>query len=416
MKQKYAFVIEPSEHAELSASSAERWLTCPGSTLLARGLPNISSAYAAEGTAAHYVAAEEQRELLAGRTGLVGHWRGKTALVEGREVLLTDELLEAVQDFLDYILANEDNMDVAEVEQSFTPAMAKLHPAFGGSTDRVMWRASTRLLRVYDYKHGAGVPVDVDDNKQLKYYAVGALLSNPQWNAEDVELVIAQPRCDHEQGRIRSYRFKAIELLDFIADLIEGAKRTEEFGADLVPSKKACKFCPAAQANKCPALEKETQALAMADFTAVGIEKYSKDQIAEFLRMAPLVEARISAVREFAYNRVCAGEEFPGWKLVAKRATRKWKDEEAAKQAIGDYLAAAKRPLDLVLTVPELRSPAQIEKILGKKKFGVLAEVHVEKVSSGFTLASAEDPRPPAQVAQIADFSVVPENAENKEQ
>ena len=408
MKKKYAFVITPSEHAELSASSAERWLTCPGSVALSRGLPNVSSSFAAQGTAAHYVAAEEQREFLAGRPGTGGRWRGKTALVEGHEILLDDDLLEAVQEFLDYILANEEPGDVALIEQSFTPAMKKLHPKFGGSTDRVMWREIARLLRVYDYKHGAGVPVDVDDNKQLKYYAVGALLSNPQWNAEDVELVIAQPRCDHEQGRIRSFKFKAIELLEYIADLIEGAKRTEEFGADLVPSKKACKFCPAAQANKCPALEQETQALAMADFTAVGVEKYSKDQIAEFLRMAPLVEARISAVREFAYNRACAGEEFPGWKIVAKRATRHWRDEAAATAEFGKIAGAMKEP--------ELRSPAQIEKLVGKKKFTALAEAHVEKISSGFTLASAEDPRPPAQVAQLSDFSVVPGTAETKEQ
>ena len=335
-------------------------------------------------------------------------WRGQTALVEGHEILLDDGLLDAVQEFLDYIAENETAMDVALVEQSFTPAMKKLHPKFGGSTDRVMWRASTRLLRVYDYKHGAGVPVDVDDNKQLKYYAVGALLSNPQWNAEDVELVIAQPRCDHEQGRIRPFRFKAIELLDFVADLIEGAKRTEEFGADLVPSKKACKWCLAAAANKCPASEKETHALALADFSSTSIELYSKAQIAEFLRMAPLVESRISAVREFAYSRACAGEEFPGFKIVEKRPTRKWKDEDA-------IVAVGLSPE--LLTKPELRSPAQVEKILGKKRFAKDFGEAVEKKSSGFTLASAEDPRPPAQVAQIADFSVVPpENVEKTEQ
>jgi hypothetical protein len=407
MTKTYAFVIEPSEHAELSASSAERWLSCGGSVALSRGLPNVSSSYAAAGTAAHYIAAYEQG--FADSTPWnARRWLGKTALVEGHEIAIDEGLLDAVQEFLDYIVEHEKPGDQAFVEQSFTPAMKKLHPKFGGSTDRVMWRASERLLRVYDYKHGAGVPVDVDDNKQLKYYALGALLSNPQWNAEDVELVIAQPRCDHEQGRIRSYRFKAMELLDYAADLIEGARRTEEFGADLVPSEKACKWCPAAAANKCPALEKHTQALALADFTAVGVEKYSKDQIAEFLRMAPLVEARISAVREFAYNRVCAGEDFPGFKLVEKRATRKWKDEEAATLAFSKVPGA--------LTAPELRSPAQIEKLVGKKKFAPLAEAHVEKISSGYTLASSDDPRPPAHVAVLEDFGVVGGNAEETKQ
>jgi Protein of unknown function (DUF2800) len=408
---EYAFVIEPGEHAELSASSAERWLTCPGSVELSRGLPNTSSAYAAQGTAAHYIAAHEQfggPQSKNPDAWNAARWLGKTALVEGHEIALDDDLIEAVQEFLDHIRETEKPGDVASVEQSFTPAMKKLHPKFGGSTDRVMWRESARLLRIYDYKHGAGVAVDVDDNKQLKYYALGALLTNKQWNAEDVELVIAQPRCDHEQGRFRPYRFKAIELLEFAADLIDGAKRTEEFGADLVPSKKACKWCPAAAANKCPAVEKHTHALVAADFTATSIERYSKDQIAEFLRMAPLVESRISAVREFAYNRACAGEEFPGFKIVAKRPTRKWTDEVAARLSFEKTPGALKEP--------ELRSPAQIEKLLGKKKFAPIAETLVEKKSSGYTLAPAEDPRPPAQVAQLEDFSVVSENAEKKEQ
>jgi hypothetical protein len=212
----------------------------------------------------------------------IDRWRGLTAKVEGYDIPLTEELCEAVQEFLDYIAANERPDDVAVIEQSFTPAMRKLHPKFGGSTDRVMWRESERLLRVYDYKHGAGVPVDVDDNKQLKYYALGALLSNPTWNALTVELVIAQPRCDHEQGRIRSYKFPAIDLIDYAADLIDAAKETEDFvAAKLVPSKKACRFCPANAARKCPALEKETHALVVADFDIVtNPERYSKEQIA----------------------------------------------------------------------------------------------------------------------------------------
>lgn len=390
---KYAFVIEPSEHAELSASSAERWMTCPGSVALSAGVPNSSSKYAAEGTAAHYIAAECQKD-----GGSPQRWLDKTALVEGFDIDLNEELLEAVQEFLDYILDNEKVGDVAFVEQSITPALKKLHPKLGGSSDRVMWRESERLVRSYDYKHGAGVAVDVVDNKQLKIYALGTLLTNSQFNAEDVELCIVQPRCDHEQGRIRTYRFKAMELLEYAADLIEAAKKTEEFGADLVPSDKACKFCPALRANKCPAVEQQTHALIQSDFGIVAPESYSRDQIAEFLQMAPLVEARISAIREFAYNRAVAGEEIPGFKLVDKRATRKYGDEDAARAALTD---------PAYLKEPKLKSPAQLEKQLGKKKYATLVAPFVVKESSGFTLAPVSDPRPPAQVAQLEDFSVI---------
>lgn len=399
---KYAFELHPSEHAKLSASSTDRWLSCPGSVALSAGLPNVSTAFAAQGTAAHYIAAEAQKD----GTFSAKRWLGKTALVEGHVIELDDDLVDAVQEFLDWIVANEEEGDVAFVEQSFTSAMKNLDPEFGGSTDRVTWRARARMLRICDYKHGAGGPVDVDDNRQLKYYALGALLSNPQWNAEDVELVIAQPRCEHDDGRIRTYKFKAFDLVDFAADLVEGAQRTREFGADLVPSKKACKFCPAAGANKCPAIEKQTHALVAADFSPVGLEKYSKDQIAEFLRMAPLVESRISQVREFAYNRACAGEDIPGFKLVEKRATRHWTDEDTA--------AAQFKTIPGAMKEPALKSPAQVEKLIGKKKFQTIVDTLglVEKVSSGYTLAPVDDPRPPAQVAQLQDFSVVPENAE----
>ncbi len=393
---KHAFVLTPSEHAKLSASSSERWTTCYGSVALSAGVPNLTSKYAAEGTAAHWVAAycltegDDPRQFL-----------GKTALVEGFIIDLDDELISAVEEYLAYVASTEQVGDEGAIEQSFTPAMKKLHPQFGGSTDYVRWRASEQLLEIMDYKHGAGVPVDVDDNKQLKYYALGALLSNPQWGAETVKITIVQPRCDHEQGRIRSYTFPAIDLVDYAGELVEAAKLTEEFGADLVPSKKACKWCPANAANKCPAIEMQTREMVSASFDMLQPEKYSLAQIAEFLEKAPLVEARISALREFAYQRACAGETVPGFKLVDKRATRRWKDEEYAKSAFYG--------LDGAFTEPELRSPAQIEKLLGKKVFTNTYGNLVEKQSSGHTLVPDTDNRPSVATAQLTDFEIVRE-------
>ena len=43
-------------HAKLSPSSAERWMTCPGSVALSEGYADRSSAVADEGTAAHELA------------------------------------------------------------------------------------------------------------------------------------------------------------------------------------------------------------------------------------------------------------------------------------------------------------------------------------------------------------------------
>ena len=71
----------------------------------------------------------------------------------------------------------------------------------------------------------------------------------------------------------------------------------------------------------------------------------------------------------------------PGWKLVAKRGTRKWADEQKA--------IAALTELGIDPYKKELLSPAQAE-----KKVKNLPEGLTVSVSPGDTLAPESDPRP----------------------
>jgi hypothetical protein len=70
----------------------------------------------------------------------------------------------------------------------------------------------------------------------------------------------------------------------------------------------------------------------------------------------------------------------PGYKLVAKRGTRQWVNDDAPVKLLGDKAYES-----------NLISVAQAEKIIGKKNFP--ADVAVS-VSSGSTLAADSDPRP----------------------
>lgn len=55
-----------------------------------------------------------------------------------------------------------------------------------------------------------------------------------------------------------------------------------------------------------------------------------------------------------------------------------------------------------IYETPALKSPAQIEKLVGKKGFKEIEADYVTKESSGFTLVPGDDPRPPVRILDAA--------------
>ena len=213
----------------------------------------------------------------------------------------------------------------------------------------MVWHAFSKTLYVFDYKHGAGIAVEVENNPQLLYYGLGALLASG-YPAKRVKLVIVQPRCDHADGPVRDWEIDAIDLLDFRADLKAYAEATQRADAVLV-SGDHCKFCAAAPL--CPALEKKAQAVAKLEFSPVL--SYDPAKLAAALDMLDAVDARAKAIREFAYQEAMEGRAPPGYKLVAKRAIRKWSDETALATRLEDTFG------DVLYQPRKVCSPAQLE-------------------------------------------------------
>jgi hypothetical protein len=376
-------------HAKLSPSSAERWMTCPGSVVLSEGMPNKSSAFAEEGTLGHALG---EASLLDGvpPQAFIGtdfeyedHGAAKTATI-------TQEMADHIQVYTDAV------QEIAG--KLFVEVKVSINDQIYGTADAVVWSPTDACLYIRDLKFGAGVPVECDGNLQLKIYALAALLTM-KYPAKTVDVGIVQPRCFHPAGPVRSTQFDVVELLDFHADLMDAAAKVElaktvkNLAPFTVPSEKGCRWCLAAP--KCPALKSKAQTLAKQVF-APGLP-YDAAALAETLDFLPILEGWIKNTREFAYGEAEQGHDVPNWKLVEKRATRKWRDEATA--------AKDTRFLGLeIYDLPSLKSPAAIEKLLPKEQRTLLDELCV-KESSGHTLVHESDKRPAIKVDAKSAFA-----------
>ena len=366
------------KHARLSASAAERWMHCFGSVNAIEALPPAPSSHAAEeGTVAHNIAA--------------------AALVSGilQMPIADDEMAAGITLYLEE--CQRLTLERRWVELSLTDALSQWDSDLGGTADFVTYCPKRKLLRVVDFKYGRGVFVSADDNKQLKVYALGALLAIAQ-PTDTVEVYIVQPRFEGAEP-VRMQSFPAFDLMEFAGDIAHAAKATRLPDAPFTPGPWCQKtFCP--NARQCPALERMQHMLIKQEFS--DVVPFDPKQLADALTAIPLVEARIKAIKEFAYERAVAGDQIPGWKLVDKRARRHWTDEKAVvawaeQRAINPY------------EDPVLKSPAQLEKGLKKPEKAELA-AFTASVSSGSVLAPESDSRPAVQkMLTVDDFDIVPQ-------
>jgi hypothetical protein len=373
--------LQPA-HSKLGASSMHRWEACPGSVKLCEGIPNISSSYAEEGTEAHEL--------------------GATWIQTGKKPAGDAEMLDAVEVYVKAVneAVNDEASPLDELLIEHRFDLSAVHPGLFGTADCVIFKAEKRLLQVMDYKHGAGIAVEVEDNSQLKYYALGALLSLDV-DAETVELVIVQPRCFHPDGPIRKWQLSAKELREFAKVIKKAAVETEKVNAPLHAGEH-CRFCPAAAT--CPELSKKALALAKDEFSDVA--SYDPEKLARALHWLPTLEGWIKSVREFAFGEAQHGRCPPGFKLVAKRQNRRWRDEADAARAL--QMSFGLKPSQIF--TKSLQTVAQIEKLFDAEPKKLL-QAHIVSESSGATLVSVNDSRPAIKTDAASEFKDAPVEA-----
>ena len=391
-------------HARLAPSAAHRWMNCAGSIAASEGIPNTSSVFADEGTAAHTLADVCLRRGLDAKeylgvsvdldSGLIC-----TAPPGPRVFEVTVEMVEAVQLYLDLVrdamIEEHGGLSALWIEQkfdlTFVPGMD------GGTGDAVIYNHHLGELHVIDLKYGRGVPVEAQGNPQLMLYAIGALRMGHEY-VETVRVTIVQPRCPHPDGPVRTAVYGRQEMTDFTIEVAHAARAALRKDAPRTAGE-WCKFCPV---GLCDVLRKESMALAVEIFGEIVPEpdELSPARLAEILTKVGILRVWVKRVEEYANKEAHAGRSPPGFKLVAKRAMRKWQDEAEAATAM---LGVGANKDDIYET--SLISPAQADKLLGKKNKGVI-EPFVVKESSGTILVHDSDPRPTAKLSASETFSI----------
>jgi hypothetical protein len=127
-------------------------------------------------------------------------------------------------------------------------------------------------------------------------------------------------------------------------------------------------------------------------------ESLSANELAELLDKADVIETWLKAVRAYAQELIEAGDIVPGWKLVPKRGTRKWKDERIVKQRLASEGLSG-------FVSEELLSPTQVEKLA--KKQGVQLDLFdlITSESSGVNLTRETDKQASATASAKHDFA-----------
>lgn len=356
-------------HALLSASSSARWLACPPSAVAAEAYPDEDTAYTREGELAHEVA-----EAIA---------RGESFVLdrEATERGITQEMIECAEGYRDYIQEQiKDDSATVLLEQrvDFSPWV----PDGFGTTDCIIIQGNT--MDVIDYKYGKGVAVSAVENSQEKLYGLGALNEfGFVYEVERIRLHIYQPRLNN----VSVYELTAAELMSWAETEVKPTAAQAAKGKGKYKPGEHCRFCP--HAGKCRTLTKACTEYVTTNGMKASVEVLAPWEVADVLKMEPLISLWLKRVKDQALTTMLDGEEIPGFKVVAGRGSRAWKDEQAVDLA----LRAAGYSQD-DYTVLNILSPAGMEKALGKKKVAELLADHLDNKTGAPTVAPTSDKRP----------------------
>ena len=372
------------KHFKYGGSSAHRVMECPAWLELSSNLPKQhgSNEYADRGTLLHNCIEKLINDQTIVATSLIGESYNDITL---DQEMLTEALIPALDAYDDFATAENFQMELAEATLTLPD-----DDEIGGTAD--ILAVSEDAIILVDHKFGSKL-ISPIENAQGLFYAMVARDSveyGKLFTPERQRLVLAinQPK---PEGEVMTYWETDIARLNEFTEQYFDALDDQDIEKPCAGEH--CRYCPALAI--CPSKTGAARKALMIDPKSTEAAELS-----EAMAMVAEMESWCKAVKQTAHEQAELGLEIKGFKLVAKRAIRKWIDEQAVmkrirnlrKIKIGDVTETK------VKTVPQLEKYCKtIDVDFGK------FDVYYDSVSSGTTLATESDKRPAiANISAIA--------------
>ena len=350
-------------HALLSASGSKRWLTCTPSARLEATLPEQKRQpgafdFSQEGTTAHSLAEIKLRQYF-------GQIESEDYEKEYTEIKATpyfDDDFEAnVDNYVLYVRSQIGEGDTPLFEQrvDFSDWVAD---GFGTADVVIL---SKHSIRVIDLKFGKGVPVNAQDNTQLRLYALGAYAKfKEEWpDIKEVSYTIHQPRLDS----ISTDGTTITKLLDWANYFVKPKAKKAWAGAGEFLPGEWCQFCKAKA--QCRARSDFNTELTRLEFRDPPL--LDEDEISLVLSKAQDLRTWVNDVEEHAVNRAVESNVIPpGFKLTTSITHRRYVDQGLAATVLMDKgldeeVIWEKRKLKTIAAIKKLVPKSPIEAWLG---------------------------------------------------
>ncbi|MBI1450353.1 DUF2800 domain-containing protein [Acinetobacter sp. FL51] len=416
-------------HAKFSPSAAHRWISCPGSLVMEKDLPNNSSVQADEGTAAHFLASEcleQNRNATDFLNCFIVIKKGNASwdqeASETRSGFIVDlEMAEYVQKYIDAIRSQADGNELLVEQRVDFSEFIGSENAFGTSDAIIICQNE---IQVHDLKYGR-TKVDAQGNEQLRLYGLGALAQFGLFgDFKQVRLVIHQPRIGHVSEEVASveelYEFahRAKNTVQMIKAIDLGQSLFNETDM-LNPGEKQCHWCKAKAT--CPALTKAVMTTIAGEFDDLStcdlevelkqaiesVPSQENETLGKLYASLPLIEQWSKAVSIAVTEKLHNGEKVLGFKLVQGRAgNRSWANAEEAEQVLKSMRLKVEEMYDLKLISPTNAEKLQKAGTIGPRQWTKVENLIVRPDGKP-TVAPESDKRPALEINPLNDFETV---------